>query len=308
MVSLRAKLTNRILRWTLKRPMQSMTDHQHLRRTMNRVNSYMPIPKDVSIEDVDADGVPSQFIRVPGSRDERVILYIHGGGFVTSSPKVHARLLGRFCRELSATGLMVEYRLAPEHPFPAGSDDCLSAYKWLLDQGHEAKNIVIAGDSAGGCLTLVTLIRIRDEGGPLPSCAVMLSPATDLARTGQSHTENEEKDPVSVGKGLDMVIERYITEETSRADPLVSPLYADMHGLPPLLFHTGSTEMLRDDSILAAEKAKDAGVDATCEVWDDMPHVFQSLAFLPESKQAFASIKNFVQKKAHWNDLNDSVM
>jgi acetyl esterase/lipase len=286
----------------MKRPMQSMTDHLHLRRTMARANSYMPIPKDVSIEDVDADGVPSQFVRVPGSRDDRVILYLHGGGFVTSSPKVHARLLGRFCRELGATGLMVEYRLAPEHPFPAGSDDCLSAYKWLLAEGHKAKNIVIAGDSAGGCLTLVTLIRIRDEGGPQPSCAVMLSPATDLARTGSSHTKNEEKDPVSVGKALDIVVETYIGGGTSKVDPLVSPLYADMHGLPPLLFHVGSTEMLRDDSVLAAEKAKAAGVDVTCKVWNEMPHVFQSLAFLPESKKALEHIKNFVQTKTNWYD------
>lgn len=302
MLSLRAKLANRVLRLAMKGPMRSMTDHRHLRKVMRRANAWVPIPKDVKIEDVDAAGVPAQFIRVPSSRDDRIILYLHGGGFVTSSPKVHTRMVACLCRDLDAAVLLVDYRLAPEHPFPAGPDDCLNSYKWLLAKGHEAKNIVIAGDSAGGCLTLVTLLRVRDEGLSLPSCAVMLSPGTDLTRTGLSHTENKEKDPVFDYNAFDLIVKAYVGDETSKVNPLVSPLYAEMHGLPPLLFHAGSTEMLRDDSVLAAEKAKAAGVDVTCKIWDDLPHVFHSLGFLPESKIAFEHIKNFVETKTGWHN------
>jgi len=306
MVSIRARLTNSLLRWTMKRPMRSMTDYLYLRQTtarMERINSFVPMSKDISMEDVDAGGVVSQFIRVPSSKEGRTILYFHGGGFVTSSPRVHTRLLARFCRELDAQGLMVDYRLAPEHPFPAGSDDCLSAYKWLLAQGHNPRNIVIAGDSAGANLALVTAIRIRDEELTLPGCVVMLSAGTDFSRTRiPSHTENAEKDPGFMPHSLDLIIEAYLGDGTPKTHPHVSPLYADMHGLPPLLFHAGSTEILRDDSIVVAEKAKAAGVDVTCKIWEDMPHVFHVLDYLPETRQAFTEIKNFVQAKMNWHD------
>ena len=233
-------------------------------------------------------------------------MYLHGGGFVTHSPNLHTRLLARLCRGIGATGLMPDYRLAPEHPFPAAPDDCLTVYRWLLMNGHEAKDIVIAGDSAGGCLTLVTLARIRDGGDPLPGCAVLLSPATDLARTGASHSSNAHMDPMATPEALKLVIDAYVAGALE-TDPLISPLYGEFYGFPPLLFQVGSTEVLRDDSVLAAKKCEASGVDVTCEVLDSMPHVFQAFGFLPESGQAIDSITKFVLTKANWDGPGDCI-
>jgi monoterpene epsilon-lactone hydrolase len=292
---------NRTLRYAVKGRLDSVKDPERLRLLMEYIDKLVPKPRDVRTEVVDAGGVPSELIRLPRSRDERIILYLHGGGFVTRSPHTHVRLLAQLCRGTGATGFTPDYRLAPEHPFPAAPDDCLTAYRWLLSQGHEAKNIVIAGDSAGGCLTLVTLARIRIGGDPMPGCAVLLSPATDLAKTGPSHTENLQKDPFATPEALDICINAYL-DGTLETNPLVSPLYGDFHGFPPLLFQVGSTEMLRDDSVLAAEKAKKAGVDVTCEVWDLMPHVFQAFGILPESQRAIANITKFVLAKMKWDN------
>jgi epsilon-lactone hydrolase len=241
-----------------------------------------------------ANDVPCEWF-APPIDEQRVVLYLHGGGFMAHLPlsyRVFARVLAG---ALGARVLLPDYRLAPEHPFPAGPDDCLAAYRWLVTQGIDAKRIVIAGDSAGGNLSLVTAIRIRDEGLPAPGCVVMLSPATDLTGGSASLKYNRDHDPMLVPEALPVVIATY-APHADLSQPWLSPIYDSFERMPPLLFHAGSTELLVDDSIRAAEKARWAGVSVELEVWPDMPHVFQMNLWLPEAQAAIAGIAGFVRQ------------
>jgi monoterpene epsilon-lactone hydrolase len=232
----------------------------------------------------------------PSARDEeRVVLYLHGGGFMTHLPSAYRAFARRLANAVGARVLLPDYRLAPEHPFPAGADDCLDTYRWLLKQGVAAKRIVIAGDSAGGNLALVTAIRIRDEALPAPGCVVMLSPATDLTGVSASLTYNRDRDPLLVPEALPFVRMTYAPKEDP-CHPWVSPIHDSLERMPPLLFHAGSTELIVDDSIRAADKARWTGATVELEVWPDMPHVFQMLSILPEARAAIEGIGRFVRR------------
>ena len=252
------------------------------------------IPKDVRIKIIDANGVPAEWQIVPSVVEERVLLYLHGGGYIIGSPNDHRLLTVQLGRATKMRVLSVDYRLAPEHPHPAPLEDSITVYKWLLSKNIKPENIIIAGDSAGGNLTLVTLIKLRDDGIPLPAGAFCLSPVTDYVGTGESFFENAETDAFLADVGLFWWNEAHLAGADPQ-DPLVSPLFADLKGLPPLLIQASTSEMLYDDSKLFVEHAKAAGVDATLEVWNDMMHVFQAFG-LPESKEAIANISKFVQK------------
>ena len=249
---------------------------------------------------IDCAGVPAEWIDVPGSRAERVLLYLHGGAWMFRYPLTHTSMVARICRPLRARALMVDYRLAPEHRFPAGSDDCHVAYRWLLGQGVNPRNIVIAGDSAGGNLTLVTLHRIKAAGEPMPACAVAISPVVDFTLSSKSLVTNERHDPmftlaiVVALRGMYAAPEQFL-------QPSVSPLYADFAGFPPLLFQVGSIEVLRDESVRTAAKAHAAGVPVELEIWDGMAHVFQSLALLPQSGAAIGNMARFVNRQTGWS-------
>ena len=207
----------------------------------------------------DADGVPCEWIDAPESRADRVLFYIHGGAFVLRFPNLHAALAGRWCRRLGSRALMVDYRLAPEHPYPAALDDCVRAYRWLLAQGVDASKVVVAGDSAGGNLSLAMLHRLKAAGVALPRCAVLLSPVVDFTLSSPSLYSNAGRDPMFTFQKLAAL--RLMYAEPARfLDPTVSPLYGDFTGFPPLLFHAGEIEMLRDESMRAAERAYAAGV------------------------------------------------
>lgn len=247
----------------------------------------------------DADGVPGEWLVPTNHNENRVVLYLHGGAFVASSPNVHATMLARWCQTLGARALMVDYRLSPEHRFPAASDDCFAAYKWLLEQGIEPRNIVIAGDSAGGNLVLSTLLRLKAEHVALPGCAVLLSPFLDFTLSGRSALTNARKDPIFTSAFAIGVRNHYAPAEL-HSDPRVSPLLGDFQGLPPMLFHVGSTEMLLDDSVRAANKACDAKIPVQLEIWEDLPHVFQTIDALPQANVAAQRICRFIEQNAGW--------
>lgn len=264
---------------------------------VNIEQKRFPLPEDVETRIVDAGGVPAEWQTVPGARRDRVLLYLHGGGFIMGSPNSHRLLTVELGEATKIRVLSVDYRLAPEHPYPAPLEDCVTVYNWLLSTGIAPKNIVIAGDSAGGNLTLTTLLRLRDDGTPLPAGAVCLSPGTDLAGVDESFFENAETDPILADIGLFWWIPAYLAG-ADPSDPLVSPIYADLRGLPPLLIHVSTCEMLYSASTRLAERAKAAGVDVTLETWDDMPHVWHAFGLhdLTESKEAIARIGEFVKR------------
>jgi monoterpene epsilon-lactone hydrolase len=264
---------------------------------VNIEQQRFPIPEDVEIKTVDVCGVPAEWQTIPGARRDRVLLYLHGGGFIMGSPNSHRLLTVALGEVAKMRVLSVDYRLAPEHPYPASLEDCAVAYNWLLSTGITPKNIVIAGDSAGGNLTLTTLIKLRDNGTPLPAGAVCLSPAADLAGVDDSFFENAETDPILADVGLFWWIPAYLAG-ADPSNPLISPICADLRGLPSLLIHASTSEMLYSASTRLAERAKAAGVSVILETWNAMPHVWHAFGLhdLTESKEAIARIGEFVKR------------
>lgn len=267
------------------------------RNGLEQLASLQKIPHDVKIEPVDAGGVPAEWITTPGVVKQHVILYLHGGGYVSGSIRTHRDLAARISRVSKSRVLIIDYRLAPEHPFPAALEDAVAAYRWLLfTKGVTPDNLIIAGDSAGGGLTIAALVKLRDEGVALPAAAICLSPWVDLACTGESMKSKAESDPFITPEGCKFVAEKYLKGVDSY-NPLASPLYADLQGLPPILIIVGTSEILLDDSVRFAKRAKDAGVDVKLDIWQDMIHVFPAFAgFVPESRQAIEQIGEFIQK------------
>ena len=259
-----------------------------------------PLPKDIEIQHVELNGVPAEWQIVPDASEEKVLLYFHGGGMVVGSPRNSRYFTVELGKATKMRVLSVDYRLAPEHPHPAGQEDCVKAYKWLLSTGIKPKNIIIGGLSAGGFYTLTTLLRLRDEGSPLPLGAICLSPATDLTQEGADELffQNAETDPILADSGLLLfAIPAYLSGKDPH-DPLISPILADLEGLPSRLMHASASEILYSGSKRFVDKAKDAGVDVTFETWDDLPHGFHvfGLNILPETEDAINHIKTFVEK------------
>ena len=252
-------------------------------------------PEGTSVTTVDAGGAPAEWVVASGADSDRVILYLHGGGYSLGSLDSHRRLVAHLSSEARARVLNVDYRLAPEHPYPAAVDDAVAAYRWLLGQGVSADRIAISGDSAGGGLTLATLLALKDAGDPLPAAAVPLSPWTDLEGTGESMRTRAAADLMIQPARLKETADLYANGADLR-QPQLSPLHGDYAGLPPLLIQVGDAEVLLDDATRVAAIAEAAGVDVTLEVWDEMPHVFQAfVGLLPESDQAVARIGQWVR-------------
>jgi acetyl esterase/lipase len=251
---------------------------------------------DVNYEPVSANFVKAEWITATGATADRAVMYLHGGGYVTGSLNTHRDLMGRISRAAQARVLGLDYRLAPEHPFPAAVDDALAGYRFLLAQGLPPARIAVAGDSAGGALTLATLVAARDAGLVMPAAAVCLSPWVDLEGTGESMKTRRDVDPFVTPEGLGMVAEAYLAGMNPRT-PLAAPLYADLKGLPPLLIQVGDHETLLDDSTRVAERARQAKVQVTLEVWPEMIHVWHFFgSFLPEGQQAIDGIGKFIRE------------
>lgn len=265
-----------------------------LRERFDKLADFLPSPSDIQSEPVTANGVPGAFISAPGADPSRCIYYLHGGGYVIGSVNTH-RVLGYDLSKASgARVLSMDYRLAPEHPFPAGLEDAVAGYQWLLDSGVKPEHVVIAGDSAGGGLTVATLLALRDRGIALPAAAVCFSPWVDLLGEGASMATRAAVDPMVQKEALVWYTGLYMAGGDPK-DPLASPLHADLSGLPPTLIQVGDAETLLDDSTRLAEKMKAAGVEVELEVWDRMIHVWQLFApILSEGREAIAKAGAFV--------------
>lgn len=267
-----------------------------LRADMARIGQFLPVPAEATVETVDANGVPGELVGT-GTTPARHVLYLHGGGYVMGGPDTHRTLAYNIAVAADARCLVADYRLAPEHPFPAALDDAVAAYRWLLDNGARPETTVIAGDSAGGGLTVATLLRLRRDAIALPAAAVCLSPWTDLEGTGASIAANADKDPIVRADGLHKLAALYLNGTDAR-DPLASPLHGDLAGLPPLMIQVGSEEIILDDSVRLADAARQAGVDVTYEMWDRMFHVWHLFApMLSEGREAIAAIGSFVKAR-----------
>lgn len=246
---------------------------------------------------VSAGGVDARWIQVPGARNDRTLLYFHGGGFQVGSVRSHYELIARLSQASGCRALGVNYRLAPEHRFPAAVHDACRAYQWLLDQGIHPGRIAVAGDSAGAGLAVSALVALRDQGRPLPAAAVLMSAWTDLTASGESYAGRAEADPIHQRPMILAMARNYLGESGDPRDPLASPLFADLKGLPPMLIQVGDRETVLDDSRVLALKARAAGVDVQLEVWAGMIHVFQQFpAELPEAVRAIASIGRFLDR------------
>lgn len=258
-------------------------DYRQMRRNVARVERLMARREHGGKQSpVSLAHCPASWLEVGETRPDQVILYLHGGGFIFETPALHSALLARLCDKTGSCGFMPHYRLAPEHPYPAATEDCLDAYRYLLAAGFSPRAIVIVGDSAGGNLTLVTLLRIRAASLPLPAGAIALSPATDLTGRSDSMQRNAGHDPVFSPGVYAAMIPYYLPDPLQRGEPWASPLYGDLAGLPPIHLLVGSSELLLDDSVRFACKCP----SATLEVWHNMPHVFPAFDFLPEAQLA----------------------
>ena len=270
-----------------------------LRKGFDVLASKFPLTPEFTFDRVDAGGVSAAWVEAPGADSGRVILYLHGGGYVIGSIDTHRELAGRLSQAAAARVLIIEYRLAPEHPYPAAVEDAAAAYRWLqADGGATPARTVIAGDSAGGGLTVATMLALRGAGDHLPAAGVCLSPWVDMEGLGDSMTAKADVDPMVRYEGLVRMAGLYLDGADPRT-PLAAPLYADLSGLPPLLIHVGTAETLLDDATRLCERAKAAGVDVTLESWDDMIHVWHLFApLLPEGQQAVERVGEYVRQRA----------
>lgn len=270
----------------------AVNDIETLRAAMDEMDPLAGLPEDVSHSDFDAGGVPARHVATPGVRDDRGVLYFHGGGYVAGNLDSHTELMSRIARACRAPVLGIDYRLAPEHPYPAAVDDAVASYERLLGNGIEPGRIVIAGDSAGGGLTVACMLALKASGRPLPAGAILISPWTDLSGSGASMQSRLAVDPMLSGDILGPMAAAY-AGSAGLTDPGVSPLFGDLAGLPPLLVQVGDDEVLLDDSTRLAERAETVGVSVQLHVYEGAFHVFQIIPTLPESREALEEMGAF---------------
>jgi len=288
-----------LIRFTMKRRFKRNPDVMELRDIMQDMGKRRPapLPAHIKRDARSLGGVAAERLRTDNADMSRAILYIHGGGFVGGEPASHRALTWRLADKTATPVYSVDYRLAPEFPFPAGLDDCVTAYRGLLDSGIAASSIVIGGDSAGGNLTLATALKLKMLGLPQPAGLVCLSPATSIGTHLPSHSSNGRSDAMFVPAMFDTLTKAYCPGRDP-SDPLISPLRGDVRGLPPTLIQCSGAEMLRDDGVQMAAKMREAGVDVTIEVWPGVFHVWQLMAdVLPEGRRAVEVIAAFIRKR-----------
>lgn len=270
-------------------------DVDQIRSLVNRFGSLPWHHRDASIRPFVHSELGGEWIYAHARASQKIILYLHGGGYFFCSPQTHRPVTVGLSRKTGAATLALRYRLAPEHPYPAALEDAVQGYRWLLEQGVLPENIAFAGDSAGGGLALSTLVRLRDEGDPLPSACLCFSPWTDMAATGASLELNDRNCAMFSAAGIRNARMLYV----GKADPYsptISPLYADLKGLPPLLVHVSDSEVLLDDSTRLVERAKAAGVDVCLKIWRNQPHVWQLFSHvIPEGRASLSEAGRFLR-------------
>jgi len=267
------------------------------RAAMDNMSAVFGEPQGVTRDHTEIAGRPVQVFKPEGADPQNVLLYFHGGGYVLGSPNSHANLTARLAITSGATVISADYRMAPEHLFPAAVEDGLAFYKALLDQGVAPSRLAVGGDSAGGGLTFATLLKARDAGLPMPAAAIGLSPWTDLTGKSETYVSRKDTDPMLDPETITKFAKEYLGEAAS-TDPLASPLSADLSGLPPIFIQVGDAEILLDDSREFEKKARAAGVDCKLEVWDRMIHVWHAFfPILPEGEEAIERLGAFLKMR-----------
>jgi monoterpene epsilon-lactone hydrolase len=293
-------LQHRLIRSTLAslvRPLRGApVNINTLRRLMNMGSMVFYLPRDVETEPVQVGHVPAEWI-IPRKADHnKVLLYFHGGGYAVGGTQTHRALVAEIAKQTGYCALLPEYRLAPEDPFPAAVQDAVLCYKWLLETGHAAEDIIIAGDSAGGGLSMACMLDARDKGLPMPGASVLISPWVDLTISQASVYENIDKSPILYLREMHAWAKNYAGDFPTD-HPLVSPLYADLEGLPPILIQVSDTEVLVDEDTLLAKRAEEAGVDVELRIWSGLIHVWHIYwRYLPHARDAIKEIATFIGK------------
>lgn len=296
MTSIRSKFCRFLSKRMIGSSMDPSNSIDEMRLGLEKATKFAMLPAKTSISQVNYNNVSAEWVSAKNADENYAVLYLHGGGYNLGSPKTHREFAAHISNESCAKVLLPDYRLAPENPFPAGLEDAIASYQYLMDSGYQNKRIAIAGESAGGGLTLATCLSLKDEKTPLPSSIVCLSPWTDLEMTGESIKVLADRDPMLKLKSLEMMASNYIGSDDSKAS-LISPIHADYKDLPPMLIHVGSDEILLDDSKRVAEMAREDGVDVTLKIYDQMWHFFHVFyKLMPEAKAATKEVGAFIQK------------
>ncbi len=296
-ISRRALMLRAALRLEKRLFARSRAPMTKVRKRLERLALVVPGRRNYThMTPVDAAGVAGVQAGVAQSRGDRCVLYFHGGGYVMGTAALYRDFLWRIAAASRAQVLYFDYRLAPEHPFPAALDDAAAVYRWLIGR-FDPRRVAFAGDSAGGGLLFATLLRLRDQGLAFPCATAAMSPWTDLTLSGPSLQTNSAADPMLSPENLPELV-RYYGAGADPRNPCISPLYGDLAGFPPALIQAGSDEILRDDAVRMAEKLRAAGCEVELDVWERMPHVWQLYArVLPEGRRAIARIGTFLQER-----------
>ncbi len=291
MASLQAHFLDLTLRLTVKARLKGAMDLAAVRKTLE--GGKLPLPKGVTFTPANVGGIAGEWARANDGGTRPVLLYLHGGGYFACSPRTHRPITGGYAQR-GFDVFVPEYRLAPEHPYPAAIEDAEAAWHGLIAAGNPPGGMTVSGDSAGGGLTLALLLTLREKNEALPAAAMLFSPWADLAGTGASVISNARRDAMFHGPGLTGAAALYLGGRDAQS-PLASPVYAALGGLPPLLIHVGEREMLRDDSTRLAERARDAGVTVTLKRWPVVPHVWQLAQFVPEARRSLDEAAAFLK-------------
>ncbi|MGO8712427.1 MAG: alpha/beta hydrolase [Rhizomicrobium sp.] len=270
---------------------------EELRRQYSYLSDrFGTVPQDAMFEPSQVGPVKGEWVRIGETTSHRLILYFHGGGYVSGSPETHRPLVARLCQAAQAVAFSPSYRLAPEFPFPAGLRDGIDVYRYLLQRSIAPSSIVLAGDAAGGGLAFALLLAIRNAGLPMPAACVAMSPWADLSLSGWSMLQNARND-AALSWELLFISARHYLKKSNPTDPYVSPVFGDFHGFPPIMVHAGSLEILRDDASRIGERAAEAGVPVSVEIYDGMQHVFQASPYVPEARVSLNRIAQFIRAR-----------
>jgi acetyl esterase/lipase len=295
MPSIRSRIFYLLLKYQTSKADKNATLQQR-RAILGNGARYLPMPPHVDVKQTTVGNIAAEWLRPVGTTDNRAVLYLHGGAYTMGSCTTHRALASRIAIASQTPALLPEFRLAPEYPFPAALEDGVAIYRWLIEQGISPQKMVVAGDSSGGGLAIALTVLLRDKDVPLPAAITCLSPWADLELTGESLTTRAQVDPMCSLEESQYHAVHYIGKHDAQA-PLVSPIYADLHGLPPILIQVGDREILLSDAIRLTERARKDGVDAELEVWDGMWHVWHLFArYVPEGQRAIDKIGAFIRK------------
>jgi len=299
LISWQARLLNGYLRLVVRRsPLGKQVDD--FRRKVTRLDQRFDLmPEQMQWRDADLGGIAARHVTPRSGGSKGTVFLLHGGAWCLETPKAHATLAGRLALELGMDAWVPAYRLAPEHPFPAATEDCLAAWNGLLATGVDPGDVVLCGDSAGGALSLGLLAQLRDAGRELPTCVLLISPATDLSSIGRSVVDNERTDSMF---RLDtvMLFRHWYLGYNNPTNPLASPYWGDFSGFPPMMFQVSGAEVLLDNSVLAEAKASTQGVTTKISIWPGMPHDFTLFGFLPEAREALMELAEFAKAHIPW--------